>query len=401
MKKNTISWLALALLLFANLGACTPKSRGGGSHADHDPVQKADVYTCPMHPRVEKDQPGQCPICGMNLIKLEGAANQPSKSQMPKAGNEQSSTESIPKGHAGFSLPLNRIQMIGVKLGVVENKALFKAVRAAGRLAFDPELYTAQSEYIQALKQKESVNDSPLTDVKQSALRMVDSAKLRLKILGISDKQIESLSKSEIDDTRLLLNKSGGSAWVYAEIHEMDLPLIRPGLSAGISAGFLEGQTLVGTVVSIDRMINPLTRTAKARIVVSGAKAILRPESYVDVDILAPLGEQLTVPFDSVFDTGKEAWVFIANGKGNFEPRLVTVKFRAGDEVALAAGVKSGEQIVTSANFLIDSESRLRGAMMAIRGEGIKSSETQSAPSCPTGQHWDAPMKMCMPDIGD
>ncbi|MBI4404575.1 MAG: efflux RND transporter periplasmic adaptor subunit, partial [Deltaproteobacteria bacterium] len=261
----------------------------------------------------------------------------------------------------------------------------------AGRLAFDPELYAAQNEYIEAIKQVESVKNSPLADVKQSAERMLDSAKLRLKILGLSDSQIKNLAAQDFNDARLLL-KTGGSAWVYAEIFEMDLPLVRSGLSAEITARFLGGQVVAGKVVSIDRIINPATRTAKARILVSDVRSLLRPESYVDVNILAPLGEQITVPFDALFDTGKQAWVFVADEQGKFEPRLVTLKFHVGSEVALASGVKEGEKIVTSANFLIDSESRLKGVLMGAEGTADK----KSAPSCPQGQRWDEAMKMCM-----
>ena len=149
-------------------------------------------------------------------------------------------------------------------------------------------------------------------------------------------------------------------------------------------------------MVSVDRVISPATRTAKARILISDARSLLRPESYVDVSIQSPMGNQLTVPFDAILDTGNEAWVFVADGKGNYEPRVVAPKFNAGSEVAIAGGLKEGEQIVTSANFLIDSESRLKGAMLAKQNGDQK----PKAPSCPKGQHWDDPMKMCMPDSG-
>jgi len=374
----TITAVFLALPLFI---ACSKKGDSGASDRQTTKIeQQKDIYTCPMHPQIKKDEPGQCPICGMNLIKAE----QPM--------SESPQTPASPDGHASFNLPSARSQMIGVKLGIVERKPLFRAIRAAGRLAYDPELYTAQNEYVEALKQLESVKSSPVADVRQSARRMVDSARLRLKILGLSDKQIEGMNKADTTDASLLLNKAGQDAWVYADVYEMDLPHIRPGLAAEVSAGFLAGKVLVGKVVSVDRMINPATRTAKARVLISDARALLRPETYVDVYILSSLGEQITVPFDSIFDTGRQAWVFVADGKGKYEPRLITVKFYADDEAAIASGLKEGEQIVTSANFLIDSESRLKGAM----GAPSKS----RAPSCPKGQHWDYPMKMCMPNVG-
>ncbi|OFZ52413.1 MAG: hypothetical protein A2428_05350 [Bdellovibrionales bacterium RIFOXYC1_FULL_54_43] len=343
-----------------------PKSSTESGVQSAKQAPQADTYTCPMHPQIRKSEPGQCPICGMNLVKVE--SQQKGHEEHDAHGvNEGTKADEAkqPTGHAPVHLDAVRSQMIGVKLGKVERKPLFKNIRAAGRLAYDPELYTAQNEYVEALKQFESVKNSPVADVRQSAKKMVDSAKLRLKILGLSDQQIANITRSDRSDSSLLLNKAGQSAWVYADIYEMDLPHIRPGLSAEISAGFLGGKTLSGKVVSVDRVISPATRTAKARILISEARSLLRPESYVDVSIRSPLGEQITVPYDAILDTGKEAWVFVADGKGNYTPRVVEIKFNAGSEVAISSGLKEGEQIVTSANFLIDSESRLRGVMAA------------------------------------
>lgn len=311
----------------------------------------------------------------------------PIHDQVPASPKAESS---MPEGHGAVVLSLDRQQLIGVKLGFVEKKTIYKTIRASGRLAFDPELYTAQNEYIEAIKQQIRVKDSPLTDVKHSADAMVRSAKLRLKVLGLSDRQISQIANRENPEASLLINKPGQQVWIYAEVYEMDLPLIQAGQSAEITAGFLGGLTLTGKVASVDRVINTQTRTAKARILVTDAKTLLRPESYVDVSIRAPLGEQTVVPFDAVLDTGKEAWVFLATGQGRFEPRRIQEKFKADDLVAVESGVQPGDKIVTSANFLIDSESRLKGVIT----EG-------DHPACPEGQHWDTSMTMCMPGRGD
>jgi Cu(I)/Ag(I) efflux system membrane fusion protein len=223
---------------------------------------------------------------------------------------------------------------------------------------------------------------------------MVQSAKLRLKILGLADKQIAQISAGGPSESSLLINKPGQQVWVYADLYEMDLPNVQPGQSAEITAGFLGGKVLAGKVASVDRVISPNTRTAKARIIVESAATLLRPESYVDVSIMAPLGEQVTVPFDAILDTGKQSWVFVVGENGEFIPRVVTAKFQAGDEVAVASGLSGGEKIVTSANFLIDSESRLKAVTLGQTGESGKS----KSPSCPKAQHWDVPMAMCMPD---
>ncbi|OFZ68064.1 MAG: hypothetical protein A2451_09445, partial [Bdellovibrionales bacterium RIFOXYC2_FULL_39_8] len=297
------------------------------------------VYTCPMHPQIKKDAPGQCPICGMNLVKMEKASKEDEENHLHNS--------SLPEGHAPFFLSAARSQMIGVKLDTVLKKSLFLKITAAGRLAFDPDLYSAQGEYIEAFKQVEGVKNSTLLEVQQSAQRMLEAAKMRLKILGLADKQIAELEKIDaISDSSLLLSNKGQEAWVYADIYEMDLPHVHEGLSAEINAPFLRGTMLYGKVISVDRVINPATRTAKARILISKARGILRPESFVEVAISAPLGEQITIPFDAIMDTGNQAWAFIADGKGNYTPRLLEIKFRAGAEVAIASGVSEGELIV-------------------------------------------------------
>ena len=311
--------------------------------------------------------------------------------------SEQGKVKAMPKNHAPIQLSLIREQMIGVKYGEVEKKPLFKTIRAAGRVAFDPELYTAQNEYQEAVKQRERVKDSSLPEVRHSAETMFQSAKLRLKILGLSDKQIAALGRGNpTSEQGLLIHQAGQDVYIYAEIYEMDLPDVQPGLEADLSASFLGGKSLTGTVASIDRVLNASSRTAKARILVPKARAQFRPESYVNVIIHSPLGVQVTVPFDAVLETGTEDWVFIKKGDGKIEPRLITIKYRAGDEIAVESGVEPGEQIVTSANFLIDSESKLKAEMTESSSEGGTSSAPSKKPVCPTGEHWDKSMAMCM-----
>lgn len=304
-------------------------------------------------------------------------------------GDLRSSEKDDFKDRVGFNLPPNKQDMIGVKRDVVAKKRIFKQIRAAGRLAFDPELYTAQNEYIEAIKQLSRVKDSPIADVTQSAKQMIQSARLRLKLLGISDKQIESLNQQDRSDSSLLLNKSGEQVWVYADIYELDLPYVQTGAVAEITVSFLGGKKIIGKVIAVDRVLNPNSRTAKARILVQEAKTLLRPESYVEVTILAPLGEHITVPFDAILDTGRQSLVYVINSQGRVEPRKVMIKFRSDDDVAVE-GVKVGEEIITSANFLIDSESRLKATSEPQNGEKSKT------PSCASGEHWDTQMAMCM-----
>ena len=380
------SSILILLLLTAAFGLWRISTKYESSAIAADVAQsqiQKTYWTCPMHHQIHKDKPGHCPICGMTLVKVEDDSP------------EVSESSGMPDDHAPVKLSLERQQMIGVKFGKVERKPLFKTIRASGRVAFDPELYTSQNEYQEAVRQVERVKDSNLPEVKHSAERMLQSSKLRLKIMGLSDKQIAALNNKSVEsDQNLLLHSAGQDVYIYAEVYEMDLPDVKPGLEADLSASFLGGRNLKGKVASVDRVLNVSSRTAKVRILVPKAKAQLRPESYVSVSILSPLGEQTTVPFDAVLETGTQDWVFVNKGNGILEPRRIMIKYRAGDEMAVESGVSPGDQIVTSANFLIDSESRLKAEAAPGQSEGAP---LRKAPSCPKGQHWDNPMSMCMP----
>jgi Cu(I)/Ag(I) efflux system membrane fusion protein len=396
MKTKIIRRLSSSVLLVvfgAGIIACTPQEsaslRGPGPTEEDN---KNTIWTCPMHPQIKKDAAGKCPICGMDLVKAQNLSS-----------TTDQSAAHVPEGHAPFHLANNRIQMIGVKHGVVEKKLLFKSIEAAGRVAFDPELYTAQNEYIEAIKQVERVKEAPLAEVKLSAQRMMESAKLRLKILGLSDPQIARLRAADPSTgANLLITSPGENVWIYAEVFEMDLSSIEAGQEVKITGGSLDNKELIGKVAAVDRVINPSTRTAKVRILIPDGKAFLRPEAFVNTTFLSPLGEQIVIPFDAILDSGKEAWVFVVHDDGHFEPRTVLIKHYAGDEVAVSSGLQPGEKIVTSANFLVDSESRLKGVLSsqahAPAGEDKKPMRTP--PTCPQGQEWHEQMKHCMPKVG-
>lgn len=330
----------------------------GHSHANQSKVSTEKItYVCPMHPQITSDEPGQqCPICGMDLV----VANQDEASHQDG---------DYPNGRAPIKLSERRRQMIGLKLGKAEKRSLFRTIKAPGRAAFDPELYTAQAEYQQALRQFERVKKSPLESVKKNVQRMLESAKVRLKVMGLSNGQINSIRSDTDISESLLVYKKGGQIWIYADIFEMDLRNIEEGQSVKMSASYLEGSTIAGVVASIDQVINPETRTAKVRIQIKKSPVKLRPDSYLDVEIYVPQGKHIAIPLDAVVDTGEETFVFVYKGGGEFEPRKIIIKFRAGDDVAIAQGLEDGEEIVVSGNFLVDSESQLKGVLQEFRGD--------------------------------
>ncbi|MBF0206003.1 MAG: efflux RND transporter periplasmic adaptor subunit [Oligoflexia bacterium] len=381
--------IILGLITACNKNISSDNSSNNSSSSP--PIQEVTSYwTCSMHPQIHQDKPGKCPICGMDLIKVSTKST----------SVETDSRNTYPSGHGAITLSPAQQEMIGVKFGEVIKKNAFKVIDTAGRVAFDPELFTAQNEYLEALKQEELIRHSPISEIKRSAHQMVESSKMRLKILGLSNQQIASIKDTSKISTGILIPKKGEQLWVYAEVYEIDLPYIKPQMKANIRGHFLEGKTLVGEVISVDRVINPTTRTAKVRIALPATILEVRPESYVEVSILSPLGKQLIVPFDAILDTGKESWVFVSIGRtGRIEPRKVIVNNYLGDEVTIASGLSEGEKIVTSANFLVDSESRLVGVREEVSGnssDADTSERKKNKITCPEGKNWNEQMGHCM-----
>ena len=151
--------------------------------------------------------------------------------------------------------------------------------------------------------------------------------------------------------------------WIYADIFEMDLPWMKKGLKAQVSGSVLQGKVLQGEVVSVDEVIDSQTRTAKVRIRLDKKNIFLRPESFVEVTILSPLGEQVALPREALMDTGRERFVFVKKEKGHFHPQKVTVLLETDRYVAVGEGVSPGEQVVVGGNFMLDSESRLKAVI--------------------------------------
>jgi Cu(I)/Ag(I) efflux system membrane fusion protein len=157
----------------------------------------------------------------------------------------------------------------------------------------------------------------------------------------------------------------GDSVWVYAQVYEYELDLVRPGQTVRVTSPTSAGHTYTARVATIDPTLDATTRTTRVRIPLPTPDRSLRPGSFVHVTIEVPLGEMLAIPADAVLDTGEHQVAFVVDEHGKFEPRSLTVGREGSGYYEVLAGVTAGEHVVTSANFLIDSESRFRAAVAA------------------------------------
>jgi Cu(I)/Ag(I) efflux system membrane fusion protein len=392
-------------------------------------------YTCTMHPFIIKDKPGSCPICGMTLVK--------------KVKGAQASTKEMEMmGHVSLS-PTQQV-MANVATAKVDRVPLAKEINAVGIVQYDqakqakvtswvagridhlvvntvgaqvskgrpvaevysPDLVTAQQEYLLALKSREQLKDSPVNSVFQGGEGFVSSARQRLKLMGVKDEQIESLTKTGKPNIRfpiytplsgvviekivlegqyinvgdpLFIIADLSTVWVEVEVYEADFPSVKVGQRVEIVSQSYPDRTFAGRVAFVYPFLDPKTRTVKVRVELPNPGLRLKPDMFVSATIKVPLGESLAVPVTAVMDTGKRQVVWVEMKPGMFEPRDVKVGATVGDNVQILSGLSKGDNVAVSGGYLIDSESQLKGGdsggMPGMPGMKMEEKGGQKSPS--------------------
>lgn len=407
----------IGLLFVLLLGGCT---RGGGPSGEHmhgdmlmDSLSalsppEAQVYTCAMHPHIRSEEPGSCPICGMAMT--------------PVAGRE--SVSGI------IQIDPVTTQNIGVRTASVTTAALRRTIRTTGRLEMDeqgaytvtlkvggwvetlhidyegalvekgqpllelfsPELVAAQEEYLLALRHVDRVAQNGAA---QDAQRLLEAARRRLTYWDVTEQQISYLEATLTPQRTLtfyapasgeVMNKdvvagqriaAGHSLmdivdisriWLIADIYEQDLGWIEEGAVARIELPYQPGQDYQGLVDHIYLMMDAEARSARARIVMpAGPTSRLQPGMYATVYIEGGAADASPVaPEEAIIRTGEHSVAILALGNGRFQPREIRTGVTAEGMVQVLSGLEEGDRIVTSAQFLIDSEVQLKGAIRAM-----------------------------------
>jgi Cu(I)/Ag(I) efflux system membrane fusion protein len=209
-----------------------------------------------------------------------------------------------------------------------------------------------------------------LWEISEEQIQKIEETKTPMKILTLySPINGYIIEKGVVEGTRIQPGDKIfdiadlSSLWVIADIYAHELPMIKTGQTAQIGLSFFPGKEFSSKIDYIYPTLSGSTRTAKVRFILSNPSGLLKPQMFTDVEIKIDLGKRLIIPSDAVIDTGTKQVVYIDKGEGYFEPREVTLGMRADEMVEVIKGLKAGDKVAAAANFLIDSEAKLKGVV--------------------------------------
>ncbi|MCS6913769.1 MAG: efflux RND transporter periplasmic adaptor subunit [Myxococcales bacterium] len=403
-------WFLLGPLTLA-VALLQPACRGKTGPEATSKQPERGQWHCPMHPSYVSERPGSCPICGMDLVRLQRPPE-----EAPATGSA---------GLAPVTIGPERRQLIALRTVRVRRGPLSGTIRTIGRVAYDetrvhhiharfeayierlyadftgkyvrkgeplvslysPELLAAEQEYLLALRAQREGNASG------GGLDLVQAARQKLLLWNISPADIAVLEQSgQPSPTRKLYAPTSGyivqktavhgmrvrpedslfdivdlsRMWVLADLYEYELPRLRLGQKGRMTLSYWPGRTWEGKVTYIYPSVDAKTRTIKVRLEVDNPHHELKAEMFADVVLFVEPRQVLVVPEDAVIDTGKRHVVFRALGGGRLLPREVTTGDRADGLVEIRAGLEEGDEVASGANFLLDSESRLQAVLSAM-----------------------------------
>ena len=255
---------------------------------------------------------------------------------------------------------------------------------------YSPQLVSTQQELLIAKKSLETLTQSPFKDASAGAVSLYEATRERLKLWDISDAQVKEIEKRGAPvrtltlfspatgfvltrnafpaqritpDTELYTIADLSTVWAIADVYEYEVPLIHLGQQATMSLTYFPGKSFTGKVSYISPDLDRTTRTLKVRIEFPNADYRLKPDMYANVEFHVDFARQLYVPQEAVLDSGMEQIVFVAREDSTFEPRRIRTGGRVNNHYVVLEGLQRGEKVVTSGNFLIDSESQLKSAL--------------------------------------
>ncbi|WP_334223832.1 efflux RND transporter periplasmic adaptor subunit [Thiosocius teredinicola] len=370
-------------------------------------------YVCPMHPQIVRDEPGSCPICGMDLVAkmIDAQAGKRPTVEISNAVINSMGVRTAPARNDTlwkYIETVGRIEYDETRLAHVHPRAEgwmeqlslraegepVKRGQVLGRL-YSPEILSAQVDFLIALDQ-------------QAGSVRIEKARNRLRLLGVTEGTISTIqnSRKSLNTVPLVANASGvvtklgaregmyvtpnmevvtiadlGKIWVLVDIYEHQIDWLAAGVTAEIKVPAYPGRTWEGKVEYIYPELDPKSRTLKVRLAFDNPDGLLKANMFADVVIYGgPKRDTLSVPAEAVITTGKRDTVVMALGEGRFQPVDVVTGMRTDDKVEILSGIKAGDEVVVSGQFLIDSESSLQASF-------LRMDDTGSAGSASHGSH--------------
>ncbi len=416
MKKSArvaIAVLAIAVAFAAGAGYGRFGRRDGAK-----PERRVLYYVDPMHPAYRSDKPGIAPDCGMKLepVYEEAAATAPHdhgaaatppfapQDTLQISAEKQRligvgySTAELASGERMFRTT-GKIAVDETRMARVHSRVegwidevfvdfIGKAVEKGARMLtlYSPEMLATQEEYVLALKSKEIMKSSILHAAMEHADSLLEATRRRLELWDLSEAQIVELTRTRkpvrnitlfapagghviarnafpkqrvTPETELYAIADLSKVWIVADAFESEAGSVRIGQAATVTIPF-SSRALRAAVSYILPDVDPETRTLKVRLDAPNPGFALKPGMFVDVEFRTATPRRVTVPAEAVLDTGLRQTVFVDRGDGSLETRRVETGERMGDRVEIRKGLKAGERVVTSGNFLLDSESQLK-----------------------------------------
>src|SRR5436190_1485199 len=430
---NPVFRLAIAVLLFAVTPACSKRGGAGGrdSNVDywtctmHPSVREKGPGKCPI---CSMDL---VPVMKESATPAGSSKGAPQHDHAAMLAGKPSDSSATSSPSHEFVVPLERQQQIGVRYAKVEHKPLRHTIRAVGLIVpdktrnwqfvsrvdgyvqkldvtapgelvekdapllsiYSPDLLTSEREFVELLRMRDQAKSK---DARETPQRLIESAKRRLQLWNVTAQQIADLEKTrKASDTLTLLSPFRGVVqsvpveqgksvktgdllvevadlsvvWLWAEFYENELSMLQVGQKLTVTAKSYPGQNFEGTLSLIDPFLDATKRTAKVRIDIPNPDFKLRPGMYVNAELEMDMGTALTIPVSAVMPTGTRSVVFIDKGEGKLEPRIVQLGTKYGDIYEVKSGLEENERVVASANFLIDAESKVQGALRGFEEE--------------------------------
>jgi membrane fusion protein, copper/silver efflux system len=388
----------------------------GTSAKDATAGEKKVLYWFdPMHPAYKSDKPGIAPDCGMTLVPKY--AEDESMAKMPMGTVMITPEKQILAGvRTAVVVRKSLVRDIRTTAQIVadETRIAHVHVKVAGYVEkvyvdfvgqlikkgqplftlYSPDLVSTQEEYLIAKRGNVALGNAPFREIAEGSQSLLQSARQRLKLWDISDEQIKDLDvtgkvskdltfyspitgfvtdrkafpqTSVTPDTELYTVSDLSSVWADADIYEYEVPFVRLGQRVTLTLSYYPGKTYTGTISYIYPTVDPQTRTVKARIQIPNREFVLKPQMFADAQLHVDYGTKIIVPQEAVLNSGTEQHVFVVHDGGIFEPRKVTIGPLVDGSAVILSGLKAGETIVVAGNFLIDSESGLKSAVIGMQ----------------------------------